>query len=326
MTAAYPWPLQPFAGQHPVRGFFSDPRIAGGGKTFHFGIDVAAPGGTPVFAVAPGKVSYGSPGDVAANGGVVVVESAGRNFGYWHVAPAVAAGTHVPLHGLLGHVAEQPEDWGHVHLAESTHDAAGITYWNPLRPGALTPFFDYGPPVIDAILTSLPPDRLQGRVDLSVRAHDNTPIAVTQASPPGWSGMPVTPALIRWRVTRGAQVVVPWQVALDRRTSFRPHVQGTPPTDTGFAAVYAPDTTQSRPFTPGSFHFWLARGFDTTKHPDGDYALEVEASDVRDNPRTGRLAITIANQAQQKGPVSGAFRRADDGTRTHDLLHGKQTL
>jgi hypothetical protein len=30
--------------------------------------------------------------------------------------------------------------------------------------------------------------------------------------------------------------------------------------------------------------------------------------------------------AQKKRPFSRAFARADDGTRTHDLLHGKQTL
>jgi hypothetical protein len=35
----------------------------------------------------PRQVSYGSPGDVAANGGIVVVEVDGRNFSYWHVAP-----------------------------------------------------------------------------------------------------------------------------------------------------------------------------------------------------------------------------------------------
>jgi murein DD-endopeptidase MepM/ murein hydrolase activator NlpD len=68
---AYLWPLKPFDKQHPVRGFFCDPRIAAGGKTFHFGIDIAAPAGTPVYAVAPGSVSYGSPGDVAANGELV---------------------------------------------------------------------------------------------------------------------------------------------------------------------------------------------------------------------------------------------------------------
>jgi hypothetical protein len=29
---------------------------------------------------------------------------------------------------------------------------------------------------------------------------------------------------------------------------------------------------------------------------------------------------------KRKSPVSGAFLRADDETRTHDLLHGKETL
>ncbi len=293
--AAYPWPVKPFDHQHPVRGFFGDPRIADGGRTFHFGIDVAATAGTPVHAVAPGKVSYGSPVDVAENGGIVVVEAAGRNFGYWHVAPAVQPGSHVPLHGLLGHIAAQPEDWGHVHLAESTHDPNGIVYWNPLRAGALAPFLDYGPPVIEAIETSLPPDRLHGLVDLSVKAHDNTPIEVTQPSPPGWHGMPVTPARIRWRLTHGAQETVPWQVAVDHRASIRPNVQGDPASDVNFAAVYAPDTTQSHPNAPGTFHFWLARGFDTGRYPDGEYVLHVEAGDVRGNVRTAALELSLAN-------------------------------
>jgi hypothetical protein len=294
-SAPYPWPIKPFDRQHPVRGFLCDPRIEGGGRTFHFGVDVAAPSGTPVYAVAPGKVSYGSPADVAQNGGVIVVESAGRNFGYWHVAPAVQPGTHIALHGLLGHIAAQPEDWGHVHFAESTHGPNGITYWNPLRPGALTPFFDYGPPVIDAILTSMPPTQLRGLVDFSVKAHDNTPIAVTQPNPPGWHGMPVTPARIRWRLLRGAAPVVPWQVAVDFRTSFRPDVRGNPATDVNFASVYAPDTTQNRPNTPGVFHFWLERGFDTRKRPNGAYVLEVEASDVRGNPSSRSLPVAFSN-------------------------------
>jgi hypothetical protein len=296
-TAPYPWPVKPFDHQHPVRGFLYDPRISGGGKTFHFGVDIAAPGGTPVFAVAPGKVSYGSPGDVADNGGVIVVESIGRNFGYWHVAPAVQPGVHVALNGLLGHIAVTPEDWGHVHFAESTHGPNGITYWNPLRPGALTPFFDYGPPVIESIITSLPPNNLHGLVDLSVKAHDNTPIAITQPNPPGWHGMPVTPAQIRWRLTQAGQPIVPWQIATNHINSFHPDVQGDPATDVNFASVYAPDTTQNNPNQPGVFHFWLRRGFDTSRFPDGVYALEVEASDTRGNPRTGSLTVTLANSS-----------------------------
>ena len=62
-----------------------------------------------------------------------------------------------------------------------------------------------------------------------------------------------------------------------------------------FGAVYAPDTTQNHPNAPGLFHFWLKRGFDTSRYPDGSYALEVEASDVRGNPSTGNLAVTFDN-------------------------------
>jgi Peptidase family M23 len=298
MAAPYPWPVKPFDQQHAVRGFLCDPRIANGGRTFHFGIDVAAPGGTPVYAVAPGKVSYGSPGDVAANGGIVVVEADGRNFGYWHVKPAVQPGAHVPLHGLLGHIAVQPEDWGHVHLAESTHGPTGITYWNPLRAAALTPFFDYGPPVIDAIIASLPPAGLHGLVDFSVKSHDVTPVAVTQPNPPGWQNMPVTPARIRWRliVAGAGDPVMPWQVAVDHVTSFKPNVQGDPASDVNFAAVYAPDTTQNNPNMPGVYHFWLERDFDTRRYADGRYVLQVEVSDVRGNPNVAGLVVALVNE------------------------------
>ena len=124
----------------------------------------------------PARSLTGRPATSTANGGIVVVEAGARNFGYWHVAPAVRPGSRVPLHGLLGHIAAQPEDWGHVHFAESTHDRNGITYWNPLRPGALSPFHDYGPPVIEAIIASLPPKqppRTRRLLGQSTRQHTN---------------------------------------------------------------------------------------------------------------------------------------------------------
>jgi len=53
---SYGWPVKPFDRQHPVRGNLNDPRNGhGDAKSFHFGIDVSAPDGTPVYAVEAGQ-------------------------------------------------------------------------------------------------------------------------------------------------------------------------------------------------------------------------------------------------------------------------------
>jgi hypothetical protein len=277
----YPWPVQPFDQQHAVRGFFRDPRIGdAGGKSFHTGVDVSAPDGTAVYAVAPGRVSI-------EGAQIVAVVASGRNFGYWHILPSVANGVEVPLHGLLGHIAP---GWGHVHLSERTpHPGPHGSYWNPLRAGALTPFADFGAPVISHIVTSLPPGRLFGLVDFVAEAFDHPPIS----APAPWHDIPVTPALIRWRLALGADEIVPWRVAADFRTSFAPDVVGN--SDRHFGDIYAPGTRQNHPNEPGLFRFWLARGFDTRAHPDGNYLLEVEAADVRGNASQRQLALTFAN-------------------------------
>jgi hypothetical protein len=55
----YAWPLKPFHAQHPVRGFFGDPRISNHQRTkqFHFGVDISAPNDTPVYATLTGRIS-----------------------------------------------------------------------------------------------------------------------------------------------------------------------------------------------------------------------------------------------------------------------------
>jgi len=280
-VAGYSWPIEPFDHQHPVRAFFRDPRIGpAGGSSFHTGVDVSAPDGTAVFAVAPGRVSIEGAQNVAVAGG-------DRDFGYWHIVPAVQQGQTVAAHALLGHIAPT---WGHVHFAERTAAPAPQgTYWNPLRVGGLTPFADFGAPVVARIVTSQPTGALHGRVDLIAEAFDLPPIS----APPPWQGIPVTPALVRWRLVRNAVEVVPWRVAANFRVSFEPDVVGN--SDVHFGDVYAPGTRQNHPNEPGLFRFWLARGFDTRTHPDGTYRLDVEAADVRGNASRGHLEVTIAN-------------------------------
>ena len=103
--------MKPFDQQHPVRGFFCDPRIGDkGGKAFHFGVDVSAPDGTAVYAVEGGTVHSEGAQNVA-----VVGAGGDHSHGYWHIIPTVRHGQRVRKHALLGHIAKT---WGHVHFAE----------------------------------------------------------------------------------------------------------------------------------------------------------------------------------------------------------------
>src|SRR4029079_6880536 len=126
---------------------------------------------------------------------------------------------------------------GHVHFAERRGDA----YWNPLRPGAMAPYKDFGAPVVSRVVTSRPLSEIFGRVDLIAETFDRPPLSAPQ---PAWQGMPVTPALVRWRLVRNAHAYVPWRIAVDFRTSFVPEIAGRPPTDVHFRDLYAPGTRQ----------------------------------------------------------------------------------
>jgi hypothetical protein len=276
---SYGWPVEPFDNQHPVRGFFGDPRIgSAGGSSFHFGIDVSVPDGTPVYSVLAGVVHL----DVAGGPQNIAVTSPGTTHGYWHVIPAVANGQHVAQAALLGHVAAP---WGHVHFAERTPTGP---YLNPLRVDALAPFSKNHAPTVDRIVleqngTVVAPASLADVVELIAEAHDLTPIP--PLSP--YQDMPVTPALVRWRLLQGTTTAVAWQTAADFRTTL--------PANSLYDTVYAPGTTQNHPPKAGLYRFQLAAAFDTKAHQDGKYRLEVEASDTRGNTTTLAQALLFTN-------------------------------
>jgi hypothetical protein len=264
----YSWPLKPFDRPHPVRAYFNDPRISGSSRAFHFGIDISAPNGTPVYAVAAGKVHLEDARAISVADGDV-------DFGYWHVVPAVRHLEQVARRQLLGHVAAP---WLHVHFAERR----GGTYRNPLRPAGLTPWTDTTRPQVTAIRfmrngRELPAAAVFGAVDVVAEAHDPVPLSV----PAPWHGLPVTPARIRWRVLRGGAVVRKWHTPVD-------FTKGLLPQDR-YKTIYASGTRQNRAGKPGLYRFYLAHTWSTQQLPDADYRLEVEASDLAGN--TGQLRV-----------------------------------
>ena len=177
-AGAYGWPLKPFSAPHPVRGSFGDPRYHLGAESslssFHFGVDISAADGQAVYAVEPGYVH-------AYAARLTITSRTSREFGYWHVKPAVRTGVRVRAHQLIGHVIA---GWGHVHFAESYRRE----YKDPLRKDALTPYYDKTVPAIDEIKltrddgSSVDPSHVTGAVAVEIRASD-TPQLLPPAPP-----------------------------------------------------------------------------------------------------------------------------------------------
>ena len=297
-AAAYPWPFRPFNQQHPIRGFFGDPRtvylngvLAGGFDgpvffSFHQGIDISAPNGTPVYPVASGTAHYLGAATLNVNVGGDVV------FQYFHIVPIVGEGQQVfARKTVLGYV--QPP-YQHVHLTEIN----GTHAVNPLQKGHLTPYVDHTRPTIRDVSfrnqtgTLQTPLGLCGRIELVLDAFDTPPVLV----PGKFRGLPVAPALVRWTVSRlDGVAVVPWRTAADFRTGV--------PGNGHFTDVYAKGTYENAPrfgnqqYTsmPGKYLFLLAGNYDTTSLANGVYRLIVRVADERGNKATFVERFSVLN-------------------------------
>jgi Peptidase family M23 len=304
-SGSYGYPVKPFHLEHPVRGFFGDPRTVftgpptratlmqgGGNFTFHEGVDISAPDGTAVYPVASGTVVGAEKREdwhveIAAGGGV--------SFDYWHVRPSVRVGQHVTAYEtVLGRIVRPA---GHVHLTERI----GGRPVNPLAPGRLAPYSDTTPPRVESISVrslDLPAGGLasfvRGRVEIDVDAYDLPTVPV-----PGiWRDMPTTPALITWRIKSWTgKVVLPERAASDFRSTI--------PSSGSFWHVYARGTFQNMAVF-GRHYSYLQRGtylfnltpqpLDTRTLPDGVYDVIVTATDVRGNSASRTLRFTVHNR------------------------------
>jgi murein DD-endopeptidase MepM/ murein hydrolase activator NlpD len=275
--ATYGWPLKPFDRQHPVRSFFDDPRQEGTeASSFHFGIDISAPDGTPVYAVVGGVVRL-QPDAVA-----LVADTGDRTFSYWHVVPVVADQTHV---ASGDEIATIKPGFGHVHFTE-IHSGR---YVNPLRPGGIVPYVDSTSPTVVGLFAAvgthkLSLDGLRGRADLLVDTYDTPPPPLPA---PPWNLTRVAPALIRWRLVPDGSTTAPWRTAVDFRSYLAPRET--------FASVYAPWTTLNQPGRPAHLVYYLAHRWDSTRVPDGRYRLQVAVFDSQGNSARAGIWITVAN-------------------------------
>lgn len=297
----YLWPVKPFAQPHPVRSTFGDPRTrfvgppvrrtlyAGGGTfTFHEGVDIVAPDGTPVYPIRSGVAHLMSARTVS------VRSTDGDRAEYWHIVPAVRNGQHVVAYRtVLGRIRP---NYGHVHLTEVEHGRAV----NPLAPGELWPYSDHTTPTVGPITfrragtaVDLMPELLRGRVELVAQAQDRP-----DPSAPGiWAHMETTPALVTWRVVRArdGRALIGEQVAFDTRVHIPPAHD--------FWRVYARGTRQNMATFQGH-RYWREEGvflfrlgvLDTSRLPDGIYRLVVSATDIGGNKGTARRTFLVRNK------------------------------
>jgi len=298
-SSAYAWPVKPFGETHPVRSNFGDPRTLFYGPptpatlyegtgvfSFHNGVDIAAPGGTPVYPVRSGTVTLSEECKV-------FVDSAGDLvFQYWHIVTSVTVGERVVAGTtILGYVRR---GYDHVHFAEIRHRVPV----NPLAPGHLTPYDDRTAPRVGPIELRVPgtveellPELVRGRVEIDAQAYDYP----KPAAPGEWATMPTAPALVTWHVERAADGtrVSPEHTAFDVRRRL-PSRQ--------FWLVYARGTRQNMP-TFRKHRYWRQEGvflfhlgvLDTRPLKDGIYKLVVTANDIRGNEALARQTLLIYN-------------------------------
>ena len=308
---SYGWPVRPFDKPHPIRGFFGDPRtvfengvLAGGFDgpgffSFHQGVDIAAPDGTPVYPVVSGIAHY--LGAATLNVDTGLYQGNERVFQYFHVVPIVGEGQQVIARKtVLGYV--QPP-FAHGHLTEIN----GTKSVNPLQRGHLTPYVDHTRPTIrDSLFRNQSgllqtPLGLCGRVEIDVDAFDRPPVPV----PGAFHDLPVAPTFVRWDITHlNGPSVVPWRTTADFRSTL--------PANGRFFDVYAKGTYENAPrfgtqqyrSMPGRYLFLLAGNFDTTTLPNGVYSLGVAAADVRGNHAFFQERFSVLNAHSSVCPGS----------------------
>ena len=271
MSAPYPWPVKPFNRQHPVRGFFNDPRIQDASHAFHFGIDVSAPDGTAVYAVTPGQGLHRGQGPRRRR--------AGARRARLRLLARQAGGRPPPAGAAAPAARAHREGLGPRPLRREPQQPVPSTRSGRARS---TPFVDVGHPTIAKIMfrarqaDAAARPRQGPRADLLHRLrHDADPRAAAVVAHAGRSRRACATAIFC-----AGKCVLPLRAG--RRSARVPQARRVPPRST------RPRHAQNHPNKPGLYCYILAHDWNSAAFPNDHYHLEVQAADVHGNRRQPR--------------------------------------
>ncbi|MBT8399680.1 MAG: T9SS type A sorting domain-containing protein, partial [Rhodothermia bacterium] len=283
-AASYPWPLQPFDSSQRITGTFSEYR-GPANPHFHNAVDIPQADGTPVYAVADGRVTTIAP---SGSNAYVRVE----NFAYVHInpSPSLSVGDSVfARQTILGTILPGQ---GHVHFIDGYPGSRR----NAIRDGGgLTPYEDPWAPELSGVRfylaqtgQRLASTELTSGIMITVRVQEKN-------APPGTS----TAGLNNGAYTVGYKIL-----SRDRQTElFVPGQDGV---------VYRFDSMPSDSYVHNVFHDLQATtsnhvyiptnevartsSWDTSALPDGDYTVLLFAGDTRGNVGELYVDVTVSQR------------------------------
>ena len=304
-AAAYSWPFKPFNKQHPIRGFFGDPRTV-----YLNGVLVGRLRRARLLLVPPGDRHLRArrhadlprrkrhralprrrdaqrrcrPEQGGRRGRLPVLphrpdRRRGRAGDREEDDPRLRAAA-VPARALDGdqrHALGEPVAAGPSDAVCRPHEAD-----DPRRRRSAT-----------RPARCRPPLGLCGRIELAVDAFDTPPVPV----PGKFRGLPVAPALVRWNIAR-LERHRRRPVAHRRRLPHdRPRQRAASPTSMPRAPTRTrrASATSSTRRCPASYLFLLAGNFDTTSLANGVYRLTARVSDERGNTATFTERFSVLN-------------------------------
>ena len=229
-AAAYPWPFKPFDQQHPIRGFFGDPRTVYENGILAGGFDgpgllLVPPGDRHLRAGRHADLSLGERdralprrGDAERRHRTIDVDV----FQYFHIVPIVGEGQQV--------IATQDDPRLRAAAVRPRAPHGDRRHARGQPAAARPPDAVHGPheAVIRDVASATRPGRCRRRSACAAASSSTSTRSTRRRSPcrASSSGLPVAPSLVRWTVTQlAARVVVPWRTAADFRTTLPANAQ-----------------------------------------------------------------------------------------------------